>query len=133
MARRSRPSEIPPPLELDCLKALWQLGSGSVKDVRRVLAAERDLAYTTILTVLERLSRRGAVERKKNGRAFIYEPRLHRDDARHLAVRQLIDTYFGGSTDALRSYLAQASDGATAELRPAANDTDTAGLDTSLL
>jgi len=45
--------DVPPPLELACLKALWSLQEGSVKDVQRIVAQSRPLAYTTIMTVLE--------------------------------------------------------------------------------
>ena len=49
--------DIPPPLEVECLKALWALGEGNVKDVRRAMAGNRNLAYTTVMTVLDRLAR----------------------------------------------------------------------------
>ena len=105
MRKPGRASEIPPPLELDCLRALWRIGEGSVKDVRGVMTEDRNLAYTTIMTVLERLTRRGAVERKKSGRAFVYLPVMGRDQARRLAVKELAATYFEGSVDRLREYL----------------------------
>lgn len=105
MRKPGRASEIPPPLELACLRALWRIGEGSVKDVRGVLTENRNLAYTTVMTVLERLARRGAVERKKSGRAFVYLPLMQREQARRLAVRELADTYFEGSIGHLRAYL----------------------------
>jgi BlaI family transcriptional regulator, penicillinase repressor len=92
-------------LELACLHALWRIGEGSVKDVRGVIAGDRNLAYTTVMTVLERLAKRGAVERKKSGRAFVYLPLMQREQARRLAVRELADTYFDGSLEHLRTYL----------------------------
>ena len=105
MRKPGRASDIPPPLELDCLRALWRIGEGSVKDVRGVVTENRNLAYTTVMTVLERLTRRGAVERKKTGRAFVYLPVMGRDQARRLAVKELAETYFEGSLETLRSYL----------------------------
>lgn len=106
MTRGRRVSEIPPPLELECLKALWRLGNGSVRDVRDVLTENRNLAYTTVMTVLDRLVRRGAVDRRREGRAFVYAPLLDREHARSIAVKELIEIHFGGSVEALRSYLA---------------------------
>src|SRR5262245_56332778 len=105
MRKPGRASEIPPPLELDCLRALWRIGEGSVKDVRGVITENRNLAYTTVMTILERLTRRGAVERKKSGRAFVYSPVMGREQARRLAVKELTETYFEGSADKLRAYL----------------------------
>ena len=104
MRRPGRSSEIPPPLELACLQTLWQLGEGSVKDVREGLA-QRNLAYTTVMTVLDRLARRGAVARRKKGRAFLYAPVMGREQTREIAVKELVHTHFDGSTRALREYL----------------------------
>ena len=95
---------LPPPLELRCLQALWVLGEANVRDVQQALE-DRKLAYTTVMTVLDRLVRRGGVERRKMGRAFIYAPVLSRDSVRNLAVKELVDSFFGGSPDALREYL----------------------------
>ena len=128
MRKAGRASEIPPPLELDCLRALWRIGEGSVKDVRGVITENRNLAYTTVMTVLERLARRGAVARKKSGRAFLYLPVMGREQARRLAVKELADTYFDGSVDGLRAYLDGGEVTSTppdmASGEPAGNDLD---------
>jgi BlaI family transcriptional regulator, penicillinase repressor len=97
--------EIPPPLELECLKALWVLGEGTVRDVREILVGNRKLAYTTVMTVLDRLEKRGGVSRRKNGRSFLYQPRATQEALRRYAVKELVDQFFGGSEDALRQYL----------------------------
>ena len=105
MRRPGPPPEIPPPLELECLKALWTLGEGNVKDVREVLTQSRKLAYTTVMTVLDRLEKRGRVERRKQGRAFVYSPSVTRDTLRRLAVDALLEDFFDGSDLELREYL----------------------------
>lgn len=97
--------DIPPPLELECLKALWTLGEGNVKDVRQALAANRTLAYTTVMTVLDRLTRKGGVARRKVGRSFVYAPVLRRENLRRLAIQDLVDRFFEGSADSLLDYL----------------------------
>ena len=98
--------QIPPPLELECLKVLWRIGEASVQQVKEELSKhQKVLAYTTVLTVMDRLERRRAVQRRKSGRAFIYAPVLELDNARRAAVRELVDTYFQGSVDRLRNYL----------------------------
>jgi BlaI family penicillinase repressor len=102
---RNGTREMPPPLELECLKVLWKLGEGSVKDVRIGLTANRNLAYTTVMTVLDRLERKGGVARRKVGRSFQYAPVLSRDGLRRLAIRDLVDSFFEGSEDALLTYL----------------------------
>jgi predicted transcriptional regulator len=105
MRRPAPPREIPPPLELECLKEIWRLGEGSVKDVRDGLAPRRDLAYTTVMTLLERLVRKGAVSRRKTGRSFLYAPILSRETLRRLAVRELVESLFDGSEHELAGYL----------------------------
>ena len=105
MRRPAAPRDIPPPLELECLKALWSLGEGSVRDVRQVLVGDKNLAYTTVMTVLDRLEKRGGVSRRKQGRSFIYVPKMSRESLRRFAVKELIDGFFDGSEEALVSYL----------------------------
>ena len=118
------PRDIPPPLELECLRALWGMGEGSVRDVRKVMV-KRDLAYTTVMTVLDRLEKRGGVTRRKSGRSFIYAPKLSRETLRKLALKELVDGFFDGSEDSLRQYLR----GQTATRGTGAAE----GMDTALL
>lgn len=96
-------SEIPPPLELECLKALWSLGEGNVSDVRSALS--RRLAYTTVMTVLDRLARKGVVTRRKVSRCFVYTPAVTREAMRRAAVRELLANFFDGSEPALLAHL----------------------------
>jgi predicted transcriptional regulator len=103
--KAAAPREIPPPLEVECLKALWKLGECSVKDVRAELAPRRDLAYTTVMTLLDRLARKGAVSRRKTGRLFLYTAVLPEDLLRGLAVKELVDSLFGSSPEALLEFL----------------------------
>jgi len=97
--------EVPPPLELLCLNALWSLEEGNVKDVRQLVARQRPLAYTTIMTVLDRLVRKGLLARRKVGRAFVYFPQTARDAMRRTALRELLDGFFDGSEQELVRFL----------------------------
>jgi predicted transcriptional regulator len=97
--------EVPPPLELLCLNALWSLKEGNVKDVQQVVARKRPLAYTTIMTVLDRLVRKGLLARRKVGRAFLYAPQTARDAMRRTALRELVDGFFDGSQQELMRFL----------------------------
>ncbi len=109
MRKAGPPREIPPPLELECLKTLWDLGEGNVRQVRAALEPGRPLAYTTILTLLERLARKGVVARRKVGRSFHYAPVVQRDALRRLALQELLNGYFGGSEAELLAYLSRRS------------------------
>ena len=93
------------PLELDCMNTLWPVGEATVREIRDLLAARRARAYTTIMTIMDRLARKGVVERRKAGRAYVYRPRLSAEDARSQALAQVVENFFGGSKDALRAEL----------------------------
>src|SRR6202795_292062 len=92
------------PLELDCMNTLWPMGEGTVREIRDQLAPRRPRAYTTIMTIMDRLARKGIVERRKVGRAYIYRPNLTAEDARTQALGQVIENFFAGSKDALLSH-----------------------------
>jgi predicted transcriptional regulator len=112
------------PLELDCMNTLWPIGEGTVREIRDLLAPLRPRAYTTIMTIMDRLARKGVVERRKSGRAYIYRPNLSADDARRQALGQVVDNFFGGSSEQAASYLRGAerptAPAATAEATPRA-------------
>ena len=121
--------DVPPPLELLCLRALWRLQEGSEKEVQRIVAETRPLAYTTIMTVLERLLRKGKLARRKVGRSFVYAPQASRDELRRTAIRELLDGFFDGSEDELLRFLGRLDEKAVAAT---ASDGD-ARIDTVLL
>lgn len=101
MARGSRLAQ----LELDCMKVLWNGASATVAQVRSAL--DRPLAYTTVMTVLDRMTAKGVVTRRKNGRAWLYSPQLDRDTARLEAVSRLLANLFDGDRAALVEYLSR--------------------------
>jgi predicted transcriptional regulator len=127
--RKAATRDIPPPLELLCLNALWSLGQGSVKDVRELVAPSRPLAYTTVMTVLDRLARRGIVTRRKAGRAFVYAPSVSRDAMRRLALKEFLDSYFESSQHQLLQFL----EGESRTERIAPVELAASGLDPALL
>jgi predicted transcriptional regulator len=84
---------------------LWALEEGNVHQVRDRLLPERPLAYTTVMTLLDRLARRGRVARRKEGRGFVYTPLVTREEMRRLAVRELTATLFEGDRGVLLAHL----------------------------
>jgi predicted transcriptional regulator len=85
------------PLELRVLQALWkQSGPATVRDLHPNFPT---IAYTTLMTTLDRLHRKGVLEREKAGRAFAYWPRCSRDELRsELAHATLADLLQSGET-----------------------------------
>jgi BlaI family transcriptional regulator, penicillinase repressor len=97
------------PLELDCMNTLWPMGEGTVREIRDRLAQRRVRAYTTIMTIMDRLARKRIVDRRKSGRAYIYTPRLSASEARAHALEQVLENFFGGSKEALIAQLEAAA------------------------
>ena len=93
------------PLELDCLNVLWPLGEATVRDVQQALQPTRPRAYTTIMTILDRLAQKGVVQRQKSGRAWLYRANLSAAEARSHAIAQVVDGFFDGSPQALAAHL----------------------------
>jgi BlaI family penicillinase repressor len=109
------------PLELDCLNMLWPLGEATVREIRDALAPRRPRAYTTIMTIMDRLARKGIVERRKTGRAYVYKPNLTAEDARAHALAQVIDSFFGGSKELVIAHLEAGSPAETQLIAPIAS------------
>jgi BlaI family transcriptional regulator, penicillinase repressor len=93
------------PLELECLSVLWPMGEGTVRDIYRALAETRPRAYTTIMTIMDRLEQKGIVARRKVGRAYLYRATLSSEEARLKAVEKIVHGFFHGSTEALAAHL----------------------------
>jgi BlaI family penicillinase repressor len=113
------------PLELECMTALWALGEATVRDIHRRLAESRPRAYTTVLTIMDRLANKGVVQRRKTGRAFRYQATLSAEDARLKAIDKIVEGFFHGSREALAEHLARLKSpaaGAPQALAPAAVD-----------
>ena len=91
--------------ELDIMGVLWELGSGTVAEVRDRLDA--DLAYTTVLTILRNLEEKGVVAHTAEGRAHRYAPRIARQSARRRGVARLLDKLFHGSAEQLVAHLVE--------------------------
>jgi predicted transcriptional regulator len=68
-------------LEADVMEAVWALGQATVHDVhQRLDAANRELAYTTVMTVMSRLAEKGLLEKRKDGPAYLYMPAASREE-----------------------------------------------------
>lgn len=93
-ARRSeRLSAIFGELERRSLDALWNLGEAAVAQVRRALGPS--LAYTTVMTTLDRLHRKGVLARRLVGRAYVYSPLQSREEAERAVAARLLDRALG--------------------------------------
>ena len=80
-------------LEAVVMDVLWSATEPRrVRDVRAELAPQRPLAYTTVMTVLDNLHRKGWVRRELDGRAYLYRPVASREEVTAQALRDLLDS-----------------------------------------
>ncbi len=103
----------PSPRELDVLKALWELGSGSVREVRERMCPEGELAFNTVQTLLRIMEDKGLIRHRADGRTFIYEP-IH---SRDRVTARFLQRVFDGALDQVVLSLLQAKDPTEDELR----------------
>ena len=90
-------------LEVRMLESLWRRGApSSVRDVREDYP---EAAYTTLMTTLDRLYRKGVLERQRSGRAFLYKTRYTRPEMEALLTANAIDAFLRHEPDALRPAL----------------------------
>lgn len=93
-------------LEASVMDVLWRAdGSLRVRDVLGELNEDRDLAYTTILTVLDNLHRKGWVAREMQGRAYCYRPMASREEVAARALRDVLDS--AGDTESVLLHFAE--------------------------
>ena len=87
------------PLEMEIMDVLWETGPANVQLVQQKL--KRELAYTTVQTMLNILHRKGQVKRTLKDRAYFYRPSITREKAISKQVVDVIDRLFGGSAESL--------------------------------
>jgi predicted transcriptional regulator len=97
MARRK--SEHLTPLELEIMHVLWETGPANVQTVQQNL--KRELAYTTVQTMLNILHRKGQVKRNLKDRAYFYKPSVSRQKVIGKQITDVVDRLFGGSAESL--------------------------------
>ena len=97
MARRK--TEHLTPLELEIMHVLWATGPANVQSVQQHL--ERQLAYTTVQTMLNILHKKGKVKRVLKDRAYEYAPVVSRSYVTRQHITDLVDRLFGGSAESL--------------------------------
>jgi predicted transcriptional regulator len=91
----------PTKLELTILKALWDAGPSSVRDIQTVLNTSRPTGYTTVLKMLQIMTEKGLVERDETVRPQIYRPKASQAQTQRQLLRDLIQRAYGGSVKAL--------------------------------
>jgi BlaI family transcriptional regulator, penicillinase repressor len=96
------------PLERQVLDAVWRLGRASVREVRSALP--QAVAYTTVMTVLDRLYKKGVLERQRAGRAFVYSAAVSPEQLQSSVAMGLLRRLLGGGGEAASPVLSNLVD-----------------------
>lgn len=114
MARRT--SRYPTELELEILKILWRDGPSPVRQVRDALADFRDLAYTSVMTIMSIMAKKGYLKRTRTGRSYTYAPRVTEGRITRGMLGDIVNRAFDGSALAVMLNLLETGDLDDAEL-----------------
>lgn len=99
--KRNRRPKLLTETELELMTALWQAGEGTVRDVRERLPKHRDLAYTSVSTILRILEKKKLVRARKDGKAHVYAPTVSKAEYEDRSLRHLAEKVFDGTPSAM--------------------------------
>lgn len=97
-------------LQLAIMQVLWKRGDTTVSQVRQALSPERELAHTTVGTMLAKMEEKGHVRHRSDGRANVYRPVIRQDQVSQTMVTDLADRLFGGNIKQMVCHLLDDSD-----------------------
>ncbi|MCC9608602.1 BlaI/MecI/CopY family transcriptional regulator [Blastopirellula sp. JC732] len=103
--------------QLAIMNILWERGEATVADVQAALDVERDLAYSTVATVLSRMEKKGLVTHRVEDRVYFYQPAVTRDGAGKSMIGDVIARVFGGSPAELVNHLLESESIDSSELQ----------------
>lgn len=98
------PESIPPPLsdgQLEIMQLVWDRGEVTVTEVWTALSKRKTVARNTVLTLMDRLEKKGWLRRRNEGSSHLYSPTRPKQATLGGVVKQLVDTAFSGSAEAL--------------------------------
>ena len=103
--------------EMEILKHVWELGEASVSNVRDKMLEYRDVAYTTVMTIMKNLADKKYLKYREEGRSYIYSAAIDPNDVRFNLIDRLVDKVFEGSPKELVQTLVQSENLTEAERR----------------
>ena len=89
------------------MKVVWSRGTATVRDVYEALREKRQIAYTTVMTMMRILEEKGYLKKTLVDRAHVYKPAQRRQQVIAAMVRDFLDRVFDGAPDALLLHLAK--------------------------
>lgn len=104
-------------VELELMNILWKVAEGSVNDVLAHLRKGRELAYTSVSTILRILEQKGVVGSRKAGRGHVYFPLLAKEQYEAITLQHVVRKVFDGAPTSLVRRLVEAGDLSEEELK----------------
>ncbi len=89
---------------------IWERREATVQEVQRALEPTRAPAYTTVMTVMSRLTAKGLLSRRKEGRAYVYAATVSRDTVAGSLLQTLVGRVYGGSSTRAIAHLIEADE-----------------------
>jgi len=102
---------------LQVLSVLWERGPATVREVMRELPDGKTRAYTTVLTILQLMEKKGLVGHTRKGQAYTYHPEVDREKVVRPVVRTLLRNVFRGDPSAVVQSLLDCADVDASELK----------------
>ena len=102
-----RPSTTLTTAELEIMHVVWGLGRATVRDVYEALRERRQVAYTSVMTVMKILEQKGYLKKKQEDRAYLYRPARPRAQVLAVMVRDFVDRVFQGAAKPLLLHLVE--------------------------
>jgi BlaI family penicillinase repressor len=93
------------PLELVIMRVVWQLKRATVRNVYEVMLQERKIAYTTVMTVMNKLEKKRYLKKVRQDRAYLYHPSKPQEQVIRSMVQEFVTRVFNGSAKPLMLYL----------------------------
>ena len=128
MAKRDK--RILGKLELMIMHVVWERGEATVRQVRSAIASKRDLAYSTVMTMMGKMEKKDVLTHRVEDRTYIYRSLVSRDEVEGSMLRDLLENVFGGSHQQLVNALVEHESLSREELIRMAQQMDASDQDT---
>jgi predicted transcriptional regulator len=112
MGSKSKPTDV----ELQVLSVLWEKGASTARQVLEAMPDGKARAYTTVLTVMQVMEKKGLLSHTRDGMAHVYKPAITRRQVVRPMMRSVVQRLFGGSPSAAVQQLLSESDVSAEEL-----------------
>ena len=95
------------PVETEIMQLVWEMGEAKVRDIYQVLLSRRQIAYTTVMTILGNLANKGVLVRRQHGRAYVYTPVVSKDEFARVKIGEIVDNLLNRLSEPAITYFVE--------------------------